>query len=123
MKLMIDTWAWIEILTGTEKGKKAKELMKGKTIYTTSGNTYELRYKLRERYGKKADEIIRSIIGNSVIVSINDKISERASEIKFSKKGDIGAVDCFTLAAGELIGAKVVTGDPHMKGMSNVIYL
>ncbi|MBU4201901.1 MAG: hypothetical protein KKB85_01985, partial [Candidatus Altiarchaeota archaeon] len=86
-------------------------------------NNQERGYKLRERYGKKADEIIRSIIGNSVIVSINDKISERASEIKFSKKGDIGAVDCFTLAAGELIGAKVVTGDPHMKGMSNVIYI
>lgn len=123
MKLMIDSWAWMEILKGSEKGKNAKDIIKGKKLYTTVGNTYELRYKLKGLYGEKANQIIEGIIGNYIVVDITAEISKRASEIKLSIGKDIGAIDCFTLAAGEFFEAKVITGDPHMEGMKDVIYL
>lgn len=125
MKIVVDTWAWIEILKGTEKGEKAKEIITESSIYTTTGNTYELRYLLRKEYGNKdkVDKIIDSIIGNCTVIDITDAISKKASEIKFMRGYGIGAVDCFTLAAGEIISAKVLTGDSHMEGMENVIYL
>ena len=122
-KIMVDTWAWLEILKGTGNGKKAKETITGNSLCTTTGNTYELRYLLSKEYGEKAEKIINGIIGNCTVIDVTDEISRKASEIKLMKGYGIGAVDCFTLAAGEILNARVLTGDPHMKDMKNVIYI
>ncbi|ODS42519.1 MAG: hypothetical protein MSIBF_04170 [Candidatus Altiarchaeales archaeon IMC4] len=120
---MVDTWAWLEILKGTELGRKARDALSGCSLYTTCGNTYELRYILKREHGDKADEIILGIIGNCKVVDLTEVIAKKASEIKLMKGHGIGAIDCFTLAAADVLGAKVLTGDPHMKDAKGIIYL
>ena len=53
MSILLDSWAWIEVFKGTEKGDKILEIItraikNGDKIYTTTGNLYEVYYRISQ---------------------------------------------------------------------------
>lgn len=124
MSHVVDSWTWIEILSGGQLNAKAKRAIAGKALLTTTANIYEVRNYLKRNSPSDWEVKLRSVIAQcNAILPIDLQTAELASEIKISAKNDIGAVDCFSIAAAKLNGARLVTGDPHFKGFPGVEFI
>ena len=122
-RLVLDSWTWLEIFL---KGPKAKTVLKciseADEVLTTAANAYEVLYRVAEDAGGKIAEERRQFIQNSArIISIDLEIATIAAGLH--KTANLPAVDAFTLAAARLNNAKVLTGDPHFKGIKDAILL
>ena len=112
--ILLDSYAWIELLTGTEKGRKVKELNEGAEVYTTRLNLYEVYYRMIEIYGKpKADEFYEYMLQNAKIVELDDALVKYAADMKIGFK--LPAIDSITYAAAKITNASVVSGCEHFK--------
>ncbi len=126
-KFVIDSWAWIEYFTGSESGKKAKTIIENPEnhIITHWINISEVVSisKRKEKDYKTISETLLSI--SEIFVGDNDFavfVGQKHAEIK-AKIKDFGLIDACVLATAEKTGAKIITGDPHFKGMKNVVML
>jgi predicted nucleic acid-binding protein len=120
--LLIDSFAWLEILSGSERGKKAIEIMKdADELYTSVLNLYEIRYRAEEISDEeKALYIIKKIKKNCKILDIDEQIALEGGRTKLQNRG-IGAVDCLLLATAKIKKLKILSGDEHFNGLENVI--
>lgn len=133
--LVLDSYAWVEFFSGTSAGARVKELLaRAEIAYTPSPVLLELANKYfregfsREEVGERLDAIAQL----SVIVEISKDILlrlgearrtliENARRLGIKRKPSI--VDFFILACARHLGAKVVTGDEHFRGLPDVIFL
>ena len=72
------------------------------------------------------DMLLSIIQSNSEPVSINIHNWLKAAEVKIrwrKKRQGFGLMDALLLAKAEELDAKLITGDPHFKGMRNVKFL
>ena len=124
-KLLLDTWALLEILAKGPRFHKVKAAIAGKELYTTTANLYEAWYRLEEENGaEKADEGARIISMETMVLAIEARVALRAAKLRKKLKAinkDLGAIDIITYAAADAIGATLLTGDPDFKGVSGVI--
>ena len=134
MTVVFDSYAWIEFFIGSKKGEKVKELInKEEEIITPSivlaeiANKY-YREDLDEETIKGRIQHIQSI---SSIKYIDDEILKalkkaRETLIKNTKKQKLtkkpGLGDFLVYATAIVSKAKIVTGDPHFKGL-DIIYI
>lgn len=124
MNLLLDSYAFLELLQPSPKADKVKELVESADqVYTTVMNLYEVRYRVTQKSSRHtADAYIASIKTTSHVLAINEETAMAASDIK-TKHPRMGAVDCVTLAAARRVGLTVVTGDPDFPKDSDVIQL
>jgi predicted nucleic acid-binding protein len=123
--MIIDSYAWIEYLFGSEKGRKVNELLGQKECYTLESNLAEI-YEWARKNDEDFDFFHKIIITKSKILPINRIDWLRAVDIKLEqrkKHKDFGIVDALLIAKQELIKCEILTGDKHFKGIKNVIYL
>lgn len=122
MNVLLDSWAWIEVFKGTDAGRKViTEVKKAGTAFTTAVNLYEVCYRIREDEGEERMMQAQSFIEHrATILDIDKKIAFAAVHVRLKER--LQAIDSFTLAAARLNAAKVVSGDPHFKGIKDVIY-
>lgn len=125
-KYVIDSYAWIEYLDGTEAGLMVrKKLLKNPEIYTSSISVAEVVSKTK-RVKKDIDIAYNSILRNSFIINADEKISKEAgilhAEIR-NKIKDFGLADAFVLATARMLNAKIITGDQHFKGFKEAILI
>ncbi len=108
--IIFDTSILIEIIAGTDTGKRIASLLKEEVIraFTTELNIIELRYVLCRKAGwEKASEIVDNLIRSGYIKIISTReISERAALLKCQRA--LSLIDCFTIAAGETTKRKVM---------------
>lgn len=124
MKLLVDSWAWIELVSAGPLNRKTADMMKGKTLLTTTANLYELRLHLLKHQPEKAEQITQSIIAQcEYVVPLTQDIALAAADIKARAKKDVGAVDCLTLAAARLHADRILSGDPHFQDYPNVDFI
>ncbi len=126
MNILLDSFAIIELMKGSEAGAKVKQIYQEATeAFTTSANIYEIKYRLEEIAGPKAAEnAIDETLLSVTSIPIDDKIALEAGALKKKLAGrGMGAIDLFVLAAARQKGLKIVSGDPHFKGMPDVEYL
>jgi predicted nucleic acid-binding protein len=132
--LTIDTFAWVEMMRGTALGNRARQAMKAcDTCVTPSIVLAEVASKCR-RFGL-ADALIRdelyAIHEASTIVSIDDAIATAAAHAtkelrqgaRSSKLGAPGLADGLVLATARVLGAKLLTGDPHFRACEETHWL
>ena len=118
-RFIIDSFAWIEYLLGTERGVYVKNIVEDNNneIFTHILSLAEISSRL-SRSGIDSSESIKNILSISKIFNINNNISIRAgqlhSEIR-KKIKDFGLVDAFILLSAKDIKIKVLTGDEHFK--------
>ena len=125
MKIVFDTYAWIEYFNATKKGEVVKEHLENDEIITPAIVLLELSYRSdQERwdFGK----YLNFIKTNSKIIGMNEKFiltfGKVYNKIKRQIK-DISMADIIVLHTSILSDAKILTGDEHFKKINRAIIL
>lgn len=126
-KFVMDAYAWIEYLNGSEKGKKVAEILEEEAndAFTPASAIAEVISKaIREN---KDFKIALFYINNlSTVLSLTQEISiltaQIHSEIK-KKNKEFGMLDAFVAATAKKINAKILTGDEHFKNFKEAVFI
>lgn len=126
MKYVIDSWAWVEYLDGTENGLKVKKILTEENeIFTLILSLAEIisRAKRKEKDIKSIED---AILVNSKIINMNVEIAKDAgllhAEMRKTIK-DFGLIDAFVLKAARELKAKIITGDKHFRNIKEAILI
>jgi predicted nucleic acid-binding protein len=125
-KHVVDAYAWIEYLDGSEAGRKVGALLEnnGET-YTCAMTIAEVVSKV-SRKGKNVKIAYDVLLSNSQIVNVDEELSLQAgllhSEMRKTLK-DFGLADAYVLAVARTVKAKILTGDPHFRGFKEAVMI
>jgi len=124
--LLVDTFAWMEIFSGSQRGHRALACMGEHSPQAISVLTlYELQYLLGDLYGeKKTAALLATIVAQTEVLPLDSHTALAAGTIKAEKKragSGMGAVDCLILATARIHRLKILTGDRHFAGLEDVI--
>lgn len=118
-KYVIDAWAWMEYLDGSELGKKASRIIEGEDVVTSPVTVTEVTSRV-SRKGKDPEIAFNSIVSLSKVVQITPEFAKetglRHSKIK-KRIPNFSIGDAFVLQTAKSIGARILTGDPDFKGI------
>jgi len=125
-KHVIDVYAWIEYLDGSNSGKKVASLLEtNDEAYTCAITLGEVVSKVA-RMGKDAEIAYDVLLSNSQIITANEELSLDAGlihcEMRKTRK-DFGLADAYILATARKLKSKIVTGDPHFQGLKAAIMI
>jgi predicted nucleic acid-binding protein len=134
VKIVIDTYAWIELLIGSEKGKKVKELIENaQEAYTPSIVLAEIARKLlREGTDEKTISMwLEIIIAASVIIQIDSSTAieaakcylELAKKAKVTKQNTSSLFDAIVQATAKINQCQILTGDEHFRNLPETIWI
>lgn len=117
MKLL-DSFAWIEYLSGSRRGAKVRGYIDGtESLYTPSICLTEVKTRyLRDERDSTAS--LNFIVERSFILPLNQEIALLAADIK--QRHSLHTVDAIIYATGEHRRVTIVTGDQHFRNLPNV---
>lgn len=123
MTVLIDSWAWIEYWKGGRFAKEAAAYIEGDEESMVSAiNLAEVHIWIARFYDDvTADAKVSTIERRCHVVAVDRDIAIEAAKIK--RKEKLGLADSLILATARKIGGKVVTGDPDMKGVKEMVFL
>jgi predicted nucleic acid-binding protein len=125
-KLVVDSWAWVEYLRGSEAGRKIGErISQGEELWTSVVSLTEIVSKYR-REGLSEQTAIEAI-GSLSRLGVPDRVDAADAgrihaEVR-SKSPNFGLADSFVLQLARKVGAKVLTGDPHFEGLGEAEFV
>ena len=127
MRVFIDSWAWIEYFIGSKYGEKVASIIENNEneIFTCVLNISEITSKIK-REGFDFEKCYKLVLSHSKVVNVNLEICKESGFVHAEMKKkirDFGLIDSFNLVLSKKINAKIVTGDPHFKGMKEVIFV
>ena len=119
---ILDTWAWIEFYTGSEKGKTIYEVLESdQKCYTSIISVAEL----SDNYfsgNLKSDhewkEVRNFVESQTEIIELNPEICGKAGEIKKEERKrhpEISLMDTIILAKAREKKLEIITGDKHLQ--------
>ncbi|MDI6903893.1 MAG: PIN domain-containing protein [Candidatus Bathyarchaeia archaeon] len=131
---MIDTYAWIEIFIGSEKGNKARKILtETLEIHTPDIVLAEIARKYtREGIEQQVVlERLKTIVETSETTPINMEIALESAKcyiklLEEAKKAGIttpSLFDAIVLATAKVLKAKVITGDEHFSNLPETIWI
>lgn len=124
---MVDAWAWVEYLIGSEFGTKLKEVLDedSSEVYTCAITLAEVISKVA-REGRDVEAAYTMLLSNSQVINVNEELSKHAGllhcDMRRSLK-DFGLADAYVLATARKLKAKVLTGDMHFKGVKEAVLI
>lgn len=128
MTVLIDSWAWIEYFKGSTAGEKVKELLENSQdkVIVSAINIAEVYNSFLRDYSppdnkRYAEASRKAMKQRSYVYEVDEDIAVDSAKIKNEKKWGLG--DSIIYATAKREGAKVLTGDPHFKGLKDVIFL
>ncbi len=127
MKVIVDSYAWVEYFLSSEKGVKAKKIIESEKneLITPSIVLAEVKFwSLQEK--KEFQKFYEVIRADSEIIEVFSNDWLEAAEIKHVKRKtiqNIGLVDCLLIVKQQELKTKILTGDQHFKTISNTILL
>ena|SRR3989338_8765863 len=126
MKVVIDSYAWIEYLDGSAKGKRVKDILGSENECYTLPLTISEVISRAERTNKDVDIAYEIMTNNSKIVNLDASTSKEAgvfhAEIR-KKIQNFGMADCVILLTARKLNAKIITGDLHFKGFKEAVMI
>ena len=134
VKTVIDTYAWIEFFSGTEKGLKVKDILENsEEIYTPGVVLAEIARKFFSE-GKEnvfINSRLELITAASNITGIDAELAIEAAKCylelmenaRKSKLNTPSLFDAIILATCRSLESKVVTGDEHFKNLPETIWI
>ena len=127
MIYIIDTYAWVEYINGSNKALVLKTLLgnAGNKVITMECCLAELAgFCLKKKVDfKRIFELVKT---NSIILPVLTKDWVEAAKIRFELRKEIanfGLVDAILVSKQKELKAKIVSGDPHFKSLKNVVYI
>ena len=124
---VVDAWAWIEYLIGSEPGAKLNEIFEDEDteVYTCAVTISEVVSKVA-REGKDVEVAYSLLLSNSQIVNADEQLSRSAgllhAEMRQNEK-DFGLADSYVLATARKLKTKILTGDPHFKNVTDAVLI
>ena len=134
MKIVADAYAWVELFSGSKKGKLVKTKMEeAETVITPDSVLAEVARKyLREGIEeRKVRQRLSTILEASEPAYIDDEVAIEAGkaslqlEARAKKLGlkKPSLFDGLVLAIARRTDGKVLTGDPHFKELPETIWI
>ena len=125
-RFVIDAYAWIEYLDGTDAGSKVTATLENNDdIYTCAVTLAEVVSKVA-RMGKDAKIAYDVLQSNSQVVIVDEELSFQTGllhcEMRKTEK-DFGLADAYVLATARRLKSKILTGDPHFKSLKEAIMI
>ena len=124
MTVLIDSWAWVEFFRGSKKGEEIKAYVmdENQDIIISSINLAEIYRLALDRFDEQtAEKRRRAMISRCYLIPVDEEIAIKGA--KFRHERDWGLGDALIYATAIREEAKVLTGDPHFKGLKDVIFL
>lgn len=130
--IVFDSYAWLVYAMGGPRAEDVTRYLEHERIeiLTPSSVLAEVSDVLRRNSVAKEtrNQVITYIKGKSLVVSINSAIAEIAGEINFvnrveKKIKNWGMLDAMVYAVAMENRGRVLTCDPHFKGLKDVIYI
>ncbi|KXB02068.1 hypothetical protein AKJ44_01430 [candidate division MSBL1 archaeon SCGC-AAA261F17] len=124
MTVLVDSWAWIEYFKGSEAGGRAREIIEdpSETIILSTINIAEVYRRILEDYDEtKAEEKREVMKDRSFVHPVDEDIAVDSAKIKIERRWGLG--DSIIYATAKRENAKVLTGDPHFKGLEETIFI
>jgi predicted nucleic acid-binding protein len=125
----MDSYAWLEYFMGTEAGKKVKQIIDTETDekLTPSICLAEIYSKILKMEDEEKAELRRSFIkSRSALVVLDEDLAVAAAKIDIAMKKKVqnwGLADSIVLTTARDRKARVVTGDPHFRGLNEVFII
>jgi len=119
-RLVVDSWAWVEYLRGSEAGKRVDtRISQAGEVWTAVISLTEVvsKYRREKLSEQTAIEAIGSL-SKFELPSRNDAIEAGRihAEVK-TKSANFGLADAFVLQLARKVKGKVLTGDSDFKGL------
>ena len=128
MTVLVDSWAWIEYFKGSTAGEKVKELIENSQdkVIVSAVNIAEVYNSFLRDYSppenkRYAEASRKAMKQRSYVYDVDEEIAVDSAKIKHEKKWGLG--DSIIYATAKREGAKVLIGDPHFRGLKDVIFL
>ena len=118
-RVVLDSWAWLELFSGSEKGKKVDRELAESESFTSAVTLAEV-VSVSLRRGRPVDEKVAAIRGQSKVLSPSSDDAIEAAQLHAETKRrapDFSLADAFVLQAARKLGATVITGDPDFRGI------
>ena len=125
-RYVVDSYAWIEYLDGTEIGRKVSDLIKENNEIFTCVLTIAEVVSKAARKGKDAKIAYDVLNSNSKIIDADEELSLQAGLLHYEMRKnvkDFGLADAYILATAEKLKAKILTGDRHFKNMKEAVLI
>lgn len=124
-KYVVDAYAWVEYLIGSEAGNKVKVALEEKNneIYTCAVTVAEVISKT-VREGRKPEIAYDILVSDSHIIDVDEELSKDAATLHAEMRKtikDFGLADAYVLASARKIESKILTGDYHFKDVKEAI--
>lgn len=126
-KYIIDAYAWVEYLIGSEVGNDVEAVLEGEgnEIYTCAVTVAEIISKTA-REGRNYETAYDILVSDSHIIDVDEELSKDAgilhAEMRKTTR-DFGLADAYVLASAKKLNSKILTGDPHFKGVQEAILI
>ncbi|MDI6639726.1 MAG: PIN domain-containing protein [Methanocellales archaeon] len=123
--MFLDSSAVIEHFIGSSKGKRVKEILTTESCYASSISLSEIALWCY-REGKNVDYFFKETKEIVDISDLSEDIYKEGARITFERKKvdkNFGLMDGLILACARSIRQKLLTRDPHFKGLDGVIIL
>ena len=124
MIVLIDSWAWVEFFAGTRIGERVRTFVmdEDQVIIISSINLAEIYRLALDRFDEQtAEKRRRAMISRCYLIPVDEEIAVHGARLWH--KRDWGLGDALIYATAIREGAQVLTGDPHFKGLNDVIFL
>ena len=126
-KHVIDSYAWIEYFIGSEKGERVKDVLMSHSdeVFIPEVVIAEV-VSITAREKRDVEQAYKGLLSFSKIFDSTPDFAKEVgllhAEMRETIK-DFGLADTFVLLTAKKLNAQIVTGDPHFKGLKNVVFL
>ena len=126
MRYVIDSFAWLEYFMGTDAGKKVKAIVDSEADekLTPSICLAEIYAEVLRTEDQEKAELRRAFIkSRSALVALTEELAVEAAKVDVVMKRRTpgwGLSDSIVLSTARKRNGKVVTGDPHFRGLPEV---
>ena len=126
-RYVVDSFAWVEYLAATPIGAKVREVVddEANEIFTSALSVSEI-VSRADRDGRDGRRMASLVEGASVIVPMDFTLAVSTGAIHADARRrirDFPYGDAALLATAKRLRARVLSGDPHFRGMENVDFL
>ncbi|MBI4143960.1 PIN domain-containing protein [Candidatus Woesearchaeota archaeon] len=122
---VMDSWAWVELFRGTQKGTRIAKLIQNKRVAVTQHTIAELADKFY-RDGIPFDTALEHIKSSATILNLTEEIILKAPEVKAEmrkKHPNASLADAINLTTAQMHNAKAVSGDSDFKDIPDAIFI
>ena len=121
-RVVLDSCAWIEFFSGTPKGKRIQEQLKGAIWFASAFAVTEACSWARQR-GEDDELLFQAILNKAILIHLDGEVGFNAARfhaLARKKKPKFSFADAVTLASADWLGAELITCDNDFAGMKNV---